>query len=321
MSFPPRSVHTADGGVTPAARRPISGAWSIVALTDALAYAAPVPLRELPAVGGLEVGAVLATLAAHATPGSEAVDPDGHYRRLLEVSGTPVPVSLAIHQGGVRLRAPVGALQEVAGLVRWWFDLDTDPRPVVDRLGRDPLLLPLVRERPALRPLRHPAGFEATVDTVLGQQVTLASARLFGHRLRTAYSPGLVDGLVPFPSARVLAGAPLEELRAAVGLTTARARTVRAVARLFADGFTLGPATDPVAARHELLAVPGIGPWTVEYLALRVLGDPDAFPASDAVVRRALGGAAAREAEALAEAWRPHRSWATAHLWAGQTST
>lgn len=282
---------------------------------------------ELEAVGGLEVTPLLTTLANHATPGSEEVhvgqDPAGatrgRYRRLLELGAGPVAVSLDLHAGGVTVEAPGPALDAARDLVTWWFALDVDPRDATRGFVRDPVLGPLVRARPALRPLRHPTGFEATVDTVLGQQVTLASARLFGERLRTAYSPGEVEGLRVFPSAATLVGAPPEELRAAVGLTAARARTVQAVAALFADGFRLGPGTDPAAARAALLRVPGIGAWTVEYLALRALGDPDAFPASDAVVRRALGGAPPREAQRAAASWRPHRAWATAHLWAGQT--
>lgn len=312
-------MHATDGGVTSRGRRTIAGAWSIVALTGPLTYAALVPQRELSAVGGLEVAPVLATLAAHAVPGSEVVDGTGTYRRLLEVSGTPTAVTVQIHPGGVRLQAPARALPEVTGLVRWWFDLDTDPGPIADRLSTDPLLGPLVTRAPALRPLRHPVGYEAAIDTVLGQQVTLSSARLFGERLRTAYSPGSVAGLRVFPPAPALAAASVEELRAAVGLTTSRARTVRAVAQLFAEGFRLAPGVDLSSARAALLAVPGVGPWTVEYLALRALGDPDAFPASDAVVRRALGGAPASEAERLSHPWRGHRAWATAHLWAGQS--
>ncbi|MCK0113911.1 hypothetical protein MWU75_17335 [Ornithinimicrobium sp. F0845] len=286
---------------------------------------------ELRAVGGLELAPLAATLAHHAVPGSEEIrieSADGgvarraeqrvSYRRLLELDGIPTGVTLHVHPAGVTIEAPGQLIAEASALVAWWFALDTDPAEATRAFVGDPLLGPLVGARPALRPLRHPAGWEASIDTVLGQQVTLASARLFGQRLRTAYSPGAVDGLRPFPTADVLARAPLEELRVVVGLTTARARTVRAVAALFADGFALGPATDPALARSELRRVPGVGPWTVEYLALRALGDDDAFPASDAVVRRALGGAPAQEAERLAQAWRPHRAWATAHLWAGE---
>lgn len=287
-------------------------------------------LVELPAVGGLESGTVLASLAAHATAGSEEVRTEpappgsgpptrGSTRRLLDLAGLPTPVTVAVGPDGVTVEAPAAVVEEAAEVVRWWFDLDTDPAPVAAHLAAHPRLAALVRARPALRPVRHPAGYEAAVDTVLGQQVTLSSARLFGQRLRSAYSPGEVAGLRIFPAARTLAAVPTEELRAAVGLTTSRARTVQAVAALFADGFVLGPDTDPGTARETLLAVPGVGPWTVEYLALRALGDPDAFPASDAVVRRALDGLDTRAATAAAEAWRPHRSWATAHLWAHAT--
>lgn len=301
---------------------------------------------ELPALGGFEAESVLTTLGHHAVPGSEVVTAPtptdrahgvarirptertdqaapvvrGTYRRLVDLAGTPTPVTLEISGEGIALEAPEAVVAEAAGLVCWWFGLSTDPAPVVAHLGADPRLAPWIRRRPALRPVRHPAGFEAAIDTVLGQQVTLSSARLFGERLRAAYSPGEVAGLRVFPSAAALVAAPLEELRAAVGLTTARARTVQAVARLFADGFRLGPGTDPSRSRDRLRQVPGVGPWTVEYLALRALGDPDAFPASDAVVRRALAGAPPREAQRAAEPWRPYRAWATAHLWAGQVT-
>ncbi len=286
------------------------------------------PTVELPAAGGLEVGPLLRTLADHATPGSDVVtvegsgsvrdSPSGRYRRLLELADGPTSITVQVHRAGLRLQAPAAALEEAAARIIWWFDLATDPAPIAAALRADPRLTALVDQRPALRPLRHPDGFEAAIDTVVGQQVTLSSARLFGQRLRAAYSPGSIDGLRVFPRPETLARAPLEELRAAVGLTSARARTVQAVAALFAAGFTLGPGSDPVAARAELLQVPGVGPWTVEYLALRALGDADAFPASDAVVRRALDGAGAAAAQQVSQSWRPYRGWATAHLWAGQ---
>lgn len=276
------------------------------------------PRVELPAVRGLDVGTIVSTLTHHAAPGSEVVD-GPRYRRLLDLTTGSTPVTLHLHSAGIALDAPHQALGEAATIVRWWFDLDTDPAPIAARLAGDPRLTPLVRARPWLRPLRHPVGYEAAIDTVLGQQVTLSSARLFGERLRTAYSPGSIAGLRVFPEPDVLAAVPVAELRAAVGLTTPRAQTVHAVAALFADGFRLGPGSDPVAARRQLVDVRGVGPWTVEYLALRALGDPDAFPASDAVLRRALGGGDARTVEATGARWSPHRAWAVAHLWASQT--
>lgn len=275
---------------------------------------------QLTVTGGLEADTVRAVLATHATAGSEEVSLDGTCRRLLDLAGGPQVVTVHLGRTEVVVEAPAAVLEEATERVRWWLDLDTDPSEVVAHLQVDPRLVPLLTRRPALRPVRHPAGYEAAIDTVLGQQVSLSAARLFGQRLRLAYSPGQVGGLRVFPDAETLLEAPTEELRAAVGLTTSRARTVQALAALFADGFSLAPGMDPAAARQALLAVPGIGPWTVEYLALRVLGDPDAFPASDAVVRRALGGATSREAGAAAQAWRPFRAWATAHLWAGQST-
>ncbi|HLS45684.1 MAG TPA: AlkA N-terminal domain-containing protein [Ornithinicoccus sp.] len=308
---------------------------------------------DLVATGGLDVGSVRDSMVSHAVPGSEvavATEAGLTYRRLLTLGRAPTEVTLDITSQGITVvlaegppPGEPGTLQEAAEVVTWWFDLDTAPRVVSRHLEEDPLLGPMIAERPAVRPLRHPDGFEAAIGTVLGQQVSLAAGRLFGARLRAAYSPdggfpatpsvGRSDGgwhgtsdvpdrsLLPFPSPAALASAPVEELRAAVGLTRSRAATVQAVARLFEEGFRLDGATDPMEARRQLLALPGVGSWTVEYLALRVLGDPDAFPASDAVIRRALGGLSPPAATAAAEAWRPYRSWAAAHLWAAASSS
>lgn len=303
---------------------------------------------DLVATDGLDVGSVCGWVVSHAVPGSEVAVATGAgltYRRLVTLDRAPTEVTLDITSQGITVVLPEGpspgepgALQEAAEVVAWWFDLNTAPQDVTGALDKDPLLSPLIASRPAVRPLRHPEGFEAAIGTVLGQQVSLAAGRLFGARLRAAYSPdgrlpaALSDGrsgdgrhgtshdpdrpLLQFPSPAVLASAAVEELRAAVGLTRSRAATVQAVARLFDDGFRLDRTTDPKEARRQLLALPGVGPWTVEYLALRVLGDPDAFPASDAVIRRALGGLDSSAVTAAAEAWRPYRAWAAAHLWA-----
>ena len=128
-----------------------------------------------------------------------------------------------------------------------------------------------------------------------------------------------LDSLVAFPDPHVLAAAGPDAIRAVTGVTGARARTVHALAAALADGLDLdaaATAAGPAQEAHaELLALPGIGPWTADYVALRVFGDSDAFLPSDLVLRRALGNVPAREAAARAQAWRPWRGYALLHLW------
>lgn len=273
----------------------------------------------LEAPGGFEPAPVRATLAAHAVPGGERFDPaTGEYSRLLTVRGVPRRVTVIPDWAGIMLRtdARAGDLAAIESTVRFWFDLDTDPVPIVRKLSEDPLLLPIVVKRPALRVTRTPDGFEAAISTVLGQQVSVARGRTFGSRLLDLCGGPEHDGLIAFPAPDVLARQPFERLRSTIGLTGSRARTVLAVARLFAEGFRLGPESDPGEARAGLMELPGVGPWTVEYLALRAIDDPDAFPAGDVVLRRALGGASEREAASRSTAWSPWRGYAAAHLWA-----
>ena len=268
-------------------------------------------------------GPALASMAAHAVPGMEAVDvAAGTVERLVRTDGDPVPVR-------VRLAPDLVVVQSddarVEGRVRRWLGLDVDLADVERHLRADPLVGPLVAARPGLRVLGSVDGFETAVLTVLGQQVSVAAARTFGERLVRAFGPPLDSrGLTVFPAPGSLAEVPAQDLARAIGLTGARARTIAALARACADGLRLDPSGapgpgDPAGTeqtRRALLAVPGIGPWTVEYLALRVLREPDAFPAEDLVLRRALGVARASEGAALARAWIPYRGYAVAHLWA-----
>lgn len=152
--------------------------------------------------------------------------------------------------------------------------------------------------------------------------MSLAAARTFAGRLAAAYGTPGPRGLTLFPTPERLAAAPVQVLRDAVGVPNGRARTLRALAELFAGGFRLEPVQPPAGhrladARATLLAVPGIGTWTVEYLAMRALHDPDACPAGDLVLRRALGFERTADAAALAEAWRPYRAYAVVRLWTG----
>jgi AraC family transcriptional regulator of adaptative response / DNA-3-methyladenine glycosylase II len=264
--------------------------------------------------GPLQRAEVLRSLVDHSVPGVERVDAeDGTVSRLVRGASGTVVVKVSVGADGVRMLSPVD--DEVLVTVREWFDLDTDVEAIGEAFRGDPVLAPLVRERPALRVIGHPDAFEAAAQTVLGQQVSLAACRTFTGRLAAAYGSTGPAGLLAFPSAEVVARADQDELRAVVGIPAARARTVIALAGAVASGLSLARGTDQGTVRTRLLSLPGIGPWTVDYLALRVLRDPDAFPVGDLVLRRALGGASPADALELGERWRPWRAYATMHLW------
>jgi len=192
------------------------------------------------------------------------------------------------------------------------FDLDADPASVDHVLGADALLAPSVARRPGLRVPGAVDGFELVVRAVLGQQVSVAAARTFAGRLTQQCVSALETPRGPlthsFPTAEQVAASDLSGL----GLTSARVATLRAVAEAVCNGLSLEPTAERNSTRAALLALPGIGPWTVDYVAMRALGDPDAFPADDLVLRKVLGTSAA----AVAEAWRPWRAYAAMHVWA-----
>lgn len=278
---------------------------------------------EIPFTGPLQAHALMRALAVHALDGVEHVDVTAkRVRRLVQGRTRPVPATVVVGTEAVEVEiddAGPGDREVVETLVRRWFDLDLDPARVTAVLGRDPVVGSLVAARPGLRVLGHPDPFEAAVTTVLGQRVSLSAARRFGARLVAAYGEPGPGGLMAFPTAERLAVADPTELQAAVGVTHARARTLCVLAEACAVGLDLG-GTEGASSRHaalraQLLAIPGIGPWTVEYLAVRVLGDRDAFPAGDLVLQRALGVRTASQAELMSAAWSPLRAYALFHLW------
>jgi AraC family transcriptional regulator, regulatory protein of adaptative response / DNA-3-methyladenine glycosylase II len=173
-------------------------------------------------------------------------------------------------------------------------------------------------------------AFELAVRAVLGQQVSTSGARTLAGRLVAELGtdgPGGADGLRLFPAPEAIADAGSERLRS-LGLTGARASTLVALATAVAGGLPLDPGADRREVRAALLALPGIGPWTADYVALRALGDPDVFPAGDLVLRRALaglpGGTGATvgvpAAAAVARGWSPWRGYAAQHLWTAWAS-
>ena len=188
------------------------------------------------------------------------------------------------------------------------------------RLRGSELLQPLIRRWPGQRLPGAWDGFELAVRAVLGQQVSVAAARTLAARVAARYGTPLADGAALglsalFPSADALVEAPLETQ----GITRARAATIRGLARAVLDGRIAFGAEQPLAAfERDLVALPGIGPWTAHYIAMRALTQPDAFPAADLVLRRAVGqgrALTARELETLSEAWRPWRAYAVMLLW------
>ncbi|MGA1836408.1 AlkA N-terminal domain-containing protein [Herbiconiux sp. 11R-BC] len=266
----------------------------------------------------IAAGPLLHTLAAHAVPGAE-IHAGHRHQRLIRTAGDVHAVTVEIRPHDILLESSTddsAILHEIAGTVRSWLDLDTDTRPIAEHLRHDPIIGPLVDANPGLRIPSYPDGFEAIVMTVLGQQVSLAAGRTFGGRLVAAYGAPGPAGLIHFPTPEALADVTAIELAARVGLTGARARTVVAVAKAFAGGLSLVRGGHTSEFRAQLLDLPGIGPWTVDFLAVRALADPDAFTPGDLILRRALAGVTAREATEVAESWRPWRAYALSYLWA-----
>jgi AraC family transcriptional regulator, regulatory protein of adaptative response / DNA-3-methyladenine glycosylase II len=232
-------------------------------------------------------------LARRAVPGVEEVA-DGVYRR--SVGGRVV--DLGPDADDAQSRAV--------------FDLDRDMGPVVARLGTDPFLAPLVRAAPDRRVPGTVDRNELAFRAVLGQQVSVAGARTLAGRLTQEYGEPVAQprGTVThsFPTPEALAEADPESLP----MPRSRGRAFVGLARALADG-DVDLHGDPDEARRALLALPGIGPWTVEYVAMRALRDPDAFPASDLGIRHALEKLGA--GIDAAENWRPYRAYAVPHLW------
>jgi AraC family transcriptional regulator, regulatory protein of adaptative response / DNA-3-methyladenine glycosylase II len=259
-------------------------------------------------------------LAEHTVPGLERIGPDGSLTRTVAGPHGPAEVQVRLGEESdhvvVRLRlGDLADLAPVVGRLRRWLDLDADPAQVDGALADDHELAPLVSARPGLRVPGAVDGAETAVLAVLGQHISLRAARTGAGRLVEAFGQPADDGLRTFPSAEVLAAVGPEAIRDASASTVARARAVHTLAEAVSGGLRLDPGADRDDTRAALLRLPGVGPWTTEYVALRCLGDPDAFPSGDLVLRRALGVRTAGEATARAEPWRPWRGYALLHLW------
>jgi AraC family transcriptional regulator of adaptative response / DNA-3-methyladenine glycosylase II len=262
---------------------------------------------------------MLAFLAPRATPGVEAVESD-RYLRSISLNGNQgyFEISLDEANNGIAARVQFGdprSLFFITERIRAMFDLNADWTAIVQSLRTDPALARRIEADPGLRVPGCWNGFELTVRAILGQQVSVKGATTLAGRLVQALGQPLsaTAGITHlFPTPQILADSSFS----GIGLTRARAETIQALARAVCDGQI---SFEAVADSSDLLArlceIPGIGKWTAQYVAMRALGEPDAFPSSDLGLLRVLNLSSARELERRAEAWRPWRAYAAMHLW------
>ncbi|MFF4302455.1 AlkA N-terminal domain-containing protein [Streptomyces sp. NPDC001601] len=293
-------------------RRPKSAHQTPGALTLRLPFRAPLNPDNL-----------FGHLAATAVPGVEEWR-DGAYRRTLRLPYGHGIAALTPKPDHIACRLTLSDLRDLPVAIsrcRRMLDLDADPVAVDDQLRTDPFLAPLVDKAPGRRVPRTVDEAEFAVRAVLGQQVSTAAARTHAARLVTAHGTPVDDpegGLTHlFPSPEALADVPPDSL----AMPRTRRTTFTTLVGQLADGtLHLGVESDWAEARARLLALPGFGPWTVDVIAMRALGDPDAFLPTDLGIRRAAqelglpGTPAALTARAAA--WRPWRAYAVQYLWA-----
>ncbi|MFF9478690.1 AlkA N-terminal domain-containing protein [Streptomyces sp. NPDC014733] len=262
-------------------------------------------------------------LAATAVPGVEEWR-HGAYRRTLRLPYGHGIAALTPRPDHIDCRLSLTDLRDLTGAIarcRRMLDLDADPQAVDGQLRRDPVLAPLVDAAPGRRVPRTADADEFAVRAVLGQQVSTAAARTHAGRLVLAHGEPVDDpegGLTHlFPTPQALAGLDPDQL----AMPRTRRTTLTGLIAALADGaLHLGPGGDRAEARARLAALPGVGPWTVECIAMRALGDPDAFTPTDLGLRRAAGalGLPATPAALIrhATAWSPWRAYAVQYLWA-----
>jgi AraC family transcriptional regulator of adaptative response / DNA-3-methyladenine glycosylase II len=288
-------------------------------VTVALGYRPPYRWREM-----------LGFLALRAIPGVETARDDAYFRTArfavgnhrtaygrVRVAHQPNNNTLAVSIDAALL--PV--LPQVLARVRHLFDLCCDPDAVFETLA------PMNNIHPGLcvHGTRLPGcfdTFEMAVRAVLGQQITVKAARTLAARLAENFGTPVQTGMreltrvFPSPNDIVALKGPIENHLGPLGITGARAKTILALARAFIQGeIDFGPCARTEAETEKLTALPGIGPWTAHYIAMRAAGWPDAFPHTDHGVKKALAPRSPGEILALAENWRPWRSYATVSLW------
>ncbi|HWU69521.1 MAG TPA: AlkA N-terminal domain-containing protein [Stenotrophobium sp.] len=300
-------------GLNPGAmRRKGARATADGAITLKLAYRPPLDWPRL-----------LAFLDGRGAVGVECVQ-QGRYLRTVQLDGhhgwfgaQPLP-----RHDALELQVSAGLMPVLTPLiarVRSLFDLDANPEPIEQQLARHAALRAIVRRQPGLRVPGAVNGFELALRAILGQQVTVKAATTIFGRFAAAFGEAAETPYADLrffsPTAGRVAAAPLPQL-IRLGLTRKRAQTVSTLAREVAEGHLLLEAgVAPEQAMQQLQAIAGIGAWTANYIAMRALNHPDAFPHSDLGLMQALKLRKPKEILDLAEAWRPWRAYAAMHLW------
>ena len=268
--------------------------------------------------------AMLEFLRRRAIPGIEAVTAD-KYMRSVELDGAQGTVIVRPADGNalrVTVRFPkLSVLPAIIARLRRVFDLAADPVAIAGHLAKDPMLAALIRKRPGLRVPGAWDGFELAMRAVLGQQITVSAAAVLAGRLVSEYGERLKepagDLTHVFPKAGVLARAKLMRL----GMPRSRAETLSAVASAAAaDAHFFDATRELEEAVKRLRSIRGVGEWTAQYIALRQLREPDAFPAADIGLLRGMARQEGREYSPRqllerAQAWRPWRAYAAQYLW------
>jgi AraC family transcriptional regulator, regulatory protein of adaptative response / DNA-3-methyladenine glycosylase II len=262
---------------------------------------------------------MLAFLSPRATPGVESVV-NGIYRRTISLNGNDGYFEVSLDEGSnvlvVRLQfGDPRSLFFITERIRTMFDLNADWAAIFQILRTDPVLATQVDSRPGLRVPGCWNGFELATRAILGQQITVKGATVLAGRIVSEFGKPFcsTDGLTHlFPAPEILADAKLTR----IGLTQARAETIRALARAVCAGrISFESVVDSDALLNRLCQIPGIGRWTAQYVAMRALGEPDAFPSADLGLLHGMALGSSRELERHAEAWRPWRAYAAMYLW------
>ena len=279
---------------------------------------------RLPCRAPFDWAPLLAFFAARAIPGVESIDGDS-YRRTVSIDGQPGVIEVRQDRGNLSLAMHGVGTQNIFAVVqrcREIFDLDAPMQEIAPVLAQDAVLERLLRGNPGVRVPGAWDGFELAVRAILGQQISVKAATTIAGRIVKAYGEPVqsngFSGLTHlFPAPERLARARFNN----IGITGSRAATLRRLAQAVASGsLSFDVSQDPAAFRESLLAIPGIGEWTAQYVAMRALKNPDAFPAADLGLLRAFDRPdrprlRPAELEEMSQAWRPWRAYAALLLW------